>query len=94
MDRTQRVRIARQLVKLAKELVGAGWPKSVEQGKLRDALGLDDSKPLEDQTSPSKVVKFFEGGDKSDRGMVMFAMNSNQDSAFWKKVKTMIGKGK
>jgi hypothetical protein len=44
---------------------------------------------------PSKVkegavIKFFESADKKGRGMVMFAVNSNKDSAFWKKVKAGI----
>lgn len=85
-----RYKVARELVHLAKMLIKAdktaAWPTKVEKGGLRKAMGLDEDKPLEDQTSPSAVIKFFEGADKEGRGMVMFAVNSNQDSSFWKKV--------
>ena len=68
----------------------AAWPSKVKEGGLRSAMGLSTDKPLEEQTSPSAVIKFFEGADKKGRGMVMFAVNSNKDSAFWKKVKAGI----
>jgi len=87
-----RQRVASELVRLAKELLGAQWPKSVEHGKLRDALGLDADKPLEDQTSAAAVAKFFKKADKQGRGMVMFAINSNKGSKFWKAVHNAISK--
>jgi len=85
-----RKRVARELLTLAKELIGAGWPSSVQHGKLRDALGLSEDKPLEDQTSAAAVAKFFKKADKAGRGMVMFAINSNKDSKFWKAVHNAI----
>lgn len=81
--------VVTELAEISKCLTGA-WPSKVEKGGLRAALGLDEDKPLEEQTSPSAVAKFFKGADKEGRGMVMFAVNSNQDQAFWKKVGDMI----
>jgi len=83
--------VAREMTRIARLLEGA-WPSKVKSGGLREAMGLDPSIPLEEQSSPSAVAKFFEGADASGRGMVMFAVNSNQDVAFWKKVASMIGK--
>ena len=88
MDRRM---IARELVLIAQDLVAQGWPSKVEKGALREGMGLDPNIPLEDQASPSDVASFFKKADKSGRGMVMFAVNSNQDSKFWKKVGDMIG---
>ena len=64
----------------------AAWPSKVDKGDLRKAMGLKADESLEDQSSASAVAKFFKGADKKGRGMVMFAVNSNKDSAFWKKV--------
>ena len=80
---------AQELLAVARELAGA-WPSSVRAGGLRQAMGLKKDVPLEEQSSPSAVVKFFDGADKKGRGMVMFAVNSNKDVAFWKKVGQMI----
>jgi len=82
-------RIARKLIEIAKECL-ADWPSNVKEGGLRKEMGLDIEKPLSDQVSPSKVVDFFKKADKHQRGMVMFAVNSNQDDPFWKKVGDMI----
>ncbi len=85
--------VARRLVRLARMLAAEdGWPKKVEKGGLREKMGLKEDQPLEEQTSPSAVAKFFQETDEEGRGMVTFAMNSNQDSSFWKKVADMIEK--
>jgi len=84
------VRIARRLVNLAKELIADGWPSKVEKGGLREKMGLKEDQPLQDQTSASAVAKFFKSTDAEGRGMVMFAINSNQDSKFWKQVHNAI----
>lgn len=66
------------------------WPEDVQEGGLRNRMGLDPKKPLEDQTSPEKVAEFFDKTDKDGRGKVMYAVNSNQDNDFWKKVGSLI----
>lgn len=66
------------------------WPEDVGEGDLRDRMDLKTSEPLEDQTTPEEVAKFFDNTDKKGRGMVMFAVNSNQDNEFWKKVHDLI----
>lgn len=66
------------------------WPEDVEKGGLRKLMGLDADKSLEDQTSPTAVAEFFQKADKGGRGKVMFAVNSNKDSEFWKKVGDMV----
>lgn len=80
-----RLDCAESLIRLAKTLLSR-WPNKVEKGGLRDAMGLDPEKPLQEQASVNDVVRFFEDGDKSERGMVMFAVNSNQDNDFWQDV--------
>lgn len=92
MTNAQRNRIASELLQLARELIADDWPSKVEEGGLRGKMGLKKDEPLEEQTSPSAVAKFFKSTDKEGRGMVMFAVNSNQDSDFWKKVGDMIEK--
>ena len=66
------------------------WPEKVEKGGLRKKMGLKEDKPLKDQTTPEKVAKFFEDADEEERGMVTFAVNSNQDIPFWKQVGKLI----
>lgn len=84
------VKVAKKLLRTARELL-ADWPSNVDEGGLREAMGLDPNQPLEDQASPSDVIDFFNNTDESGRGMVMFAVNSNQDSDFWQSVKEGIG---
>lgn len=67
-----------------------GWPEDVKEGGLRERMGLDPDKPLEDQTTPEKVAAFFDKTDKDGRGKVMYAVNSNQDNDFWKKVGDLV----
>ena len=67
-----------------------GWPEKIEKGGLRKRMGLKKDEPLEDQTTPEKVAEFFKDADKDGRGKVMFAVNSNQDVPFWKKVAELI----
>lgn len=86
-------KIARELIEVARELMAA-WPSKVKQGGLRKAMGLSADKPLEEQTSPQGVAAFFKKADEKGRGMVMFAVNSNKTSAFWKKVSDAIGSKK
>ena len=71
---------------VTEEMKQAAWPTKVKEGGLRGAMGLKTDEPLQDQTSASAVVAFFKKADKKGRGMVTFAMNTNKDSAFWKKV--------
>lgn len=71
-----------------------GWPEDVEKGGLRKRLDLDPNKPLEDQTTPEKVAKYFEQAGEDGRGKVMYAVNSNQDNEFWKKVGELISDNK
>lgn len=70
------------------------WPKKIKKGGLREKMGLATDEPLEDQVKPEKVAAFFKKavnkGDKDVRGKVMFAVNSNQDKPFWKKVGSLI----
>jgi hypothetical protein len=68
------------------------WPEDVGEGDLRERMGLSTEKSLEDQTSPTEVAQFFENTDEEGRGMVMFAVNSNQDNEFWSKVHDLIKK--
>lgn len=66
------------------------WPEEVEEGDLRDRMELKTTEPLEDQTTPENVAEFFENTDEEGRGMVMFAVNSNQDNEFWQEVHNKI----
>ena len=86
-----KVAVAKRCVQLAKQVLA--WPANVKEGGLRKAMGLKTDKPLEEQASPSDVIKFFQSADASGRGMVTFAMNSNKQSSFWKKVAQGISKG-
>lgn len=92
MNKESRQFVAQELVNISRYLVEAdemkeaAWPTKVNEGGLRGALGLKKDEPLEDQTSASAVISFFKKADKKGRGMVTFAMNTNKDSAFWKKV--------
>jgi len=96
MNRGDREALARRCIRLAEMLVGdprtAAWPSKVEKGGLRKKMGLKADEPLEDQASASDVVKFFNGTDAEGRGMVMFAVNSNKGSSFWKKVGAALAK--
>lgn len=97
MNRKDREALAERCIRMAEMLVGsrstaAAWPGKVEKGGLRKKMGLKTDKSLEEQSSPSDVVKFFNGTDAEGRGMVMFAVNSNKGSAFWKKVGAALGK--
>lgn len=80
----------KKAVRWRKRNMTAAWPSKVKEGGLRAAMGLSTDKSLEDQSSPSAVISFFKKADEKGRGMVMFAVNSNKDSTFWKKVKAGI----
>lgn len=68
-----------------------GWPEDVGEGDLRERMDLNKDQSLEDQTTPENVAEFFDNTDAEGRGMVMFAVNSNKDNDFWKKVGDLVG---
>jgi len=68
-----------------------GWPEDVKEGGLRNRMGLDEDKPLDEQTTPEEVANFFDQADEDGRGKVMYAVNSNKnDNEFWAEVADLI----
>lgn len=91
-------RIEQKLDEVDRRLNEQGWPEDVEEGRLRELLGVPEDEPLSGQYDSAEslvddVEDLVQGGEITEReatGMLMFAANSNPDHPFWSNVKDVM----